>query len=253
MKPSEQAGQAKHGENYMYYMYIYIYVCVCVCEDGFNIQYNISEEGCGLTVQMSFMVFIRSLLYKTVFKSPHLKTGLTKSKHFHPWSLLQLIHNLLGILISDILTSMRAKNDKTWQNKCQGQSGWRIGIGWPFGICARHPLLGIRTHSGMSLQGQWGIQHQWPSGSRHRWLGLNYPTWSWEHRNSNLYHPSPSTCSLHRAKVGNVTASHIHMTGKRLGTTPFVCIHYTKQISKWSCKWHDWAVFLFSISPWGER
>ena len=63
---------------------IYIYICVCVCEDGFNIQYNISEEGCGLTVQMSFMVFIRSLLYKTVFKSPHLKTGLTKSKHFHP-------------------------------------------------------------------------------------------------------------------------------------------------------------------------
>ena len=78
----------------------------------------------------------------------------------------------------------------------------------------------------MSLQGQWGIQHQWPSGSRHRWLGLNYSmTWSWEHRNSNLYHPSPSTCSLHRAKVGNVTASHIlHMTAKRLGTT--LCLHH---------------------------
>ena len=69
----------------MYNMCIYIYMCVCVCgEDGFNTQYNISEEGCGLTVQMSFMLFIGSLLYKTVFKNPHLKTGLTKSKYIHP-------------------------------------------------------------------------------------------------------------------------------------------------------------------------
>ena len=55
---------------------IILYI-LSVREDGFNIQYNISEEGCALTVQMSFMVFIRSLLYKTVFKSPHVKTGLT--------------------------------------------------------------------------------------------------------------------------------------------------------------------------------
>ena len=49
----------------------------CNALHGILTQYNISEEGRGLTVQMSFIVFIRSLLYKTVFKSPHLKTGLT--------------------------------------------------------------------------------------------------------------------------------------------------------------------------------
>ena len=42
-EPSEQAGQAKHDENYMYNMYVYIYKHMCMCEEhGLNIQYNIT-------------------------------------------------------------------------------------------------------------------------------------------------------------------------------------------------------------------
>ena len=148
-EPSEQAGQAKHDENYMYDI---LYICVCV-RMGSIYKYNISEEGCGLTVQMSFIVFIRSLLYKTVFKSPHLKTGLTKSKHFHPSpNPSKFQHLLIGILISDILTSMQAKMTKHMSRSRA------VGVkdrDWITLRGARHPLtLGIRTHSGMSLQGQ---------------------------------------------------------------------------------------------------
>ena len=56
------------------------------------------------------------------------------------------------------------------------------------------------------------------------WFKASVRTWTKLLNDSNLYHPSPSTCSLHRAKFGSVTASHIHMTGKRLGTT--LCLHH---------------------------
>ena len=123
-------------------------MCVCVCvRTGsiYNITYLKSKRDADWQSKCQ-MVFIRSPLYKTVFKSPHLKTGLTcpstsileaffrnrikvptSPRHTHQWYLLNL---------------NAGKNDKTWQNKCQGQSGWRIGIGLLFGVPVIHSPLG---------------------------------------------------------------------------------------------------------------
>ena len=65
-------------------LHVYIYIYVCVCEDGFNLQIKHIWRGVRIDSPNVIHGVHKKTSVQTVFKCPHLETGLTKSKHFHP-------------------------------------------------------------------------------------------------------------------------------------------------------------------------